>query len=343
MKAAGSAGFLGINKPQEYGGSGLDHSFAIVAAEEWGRSEPGGAAVGVGVQTDMSTPALAKHGSHELKKEYLTRAISGELIFCIGISEEGAGSDVASIKSAARSDGDDYVISGSKMWISNATQADVMVGLVNTSDGKPHRNKSLIIIPMDTKGVSVSPPFKKLGGHSSDTAQVFFDDVRVPKSNRIGEEGMGFIYQMQQFQEERMFAAAKAVVQLQRVVDLTCDYTGGRKAFGKPVRDNQVVYHKLAEMQTQIEALRSLTYRAVEAYARGEDVIQLASMAKYLTGRLAIDIPTNALQYWGGQGYMWENPVSKLMRDLRLIAVGAGANEVMLEIIAKQMGIFPKN
>ncbi|MBS0559337.1 MAG: acyl-CoA dehydrogenase family protein [Proteobacteria bacterium] len=341
FRKAGAAGFLGITKPEDCGGMALDYSFAVVAAEEWGRAKAGGIATAIGVQTDMATPAFARHGSAELKAEFLAPAIAGEMVACVGVSEEGAGSDVASIRSAARKDGADYVITGSKMWITNGTQADWMCMLVNTSDGPAHRNKSLIVVPMKAKGVTVARKLDKLGLRCSDTAQIFFDAVRVPQRNRIGEEGMGFVYQMQQFQEERLYAAAKMVSMLERAVAVTAEYTGERRAFGGRLRDNQAIYHKLAEAQAEIEALRALTWRAAEKYVAGEDVTQLASMAKFLAGRLGIEIPNSCLQFWGGQGYMTDAPINRIMRDARLTAIGGGANEIMLQVIAKTMGILP--
>ena len=339
FKKAGAMGFLGISKPEAYGGLGLDYSYSMIAAEEWGRALAGGVATALGVQTDMATPALAKHGSDELRSAFLAPAISGEMVACVGVSEEGAGSDVASIRTRAVRDGDDYVINGSKMWITNGVQADWMCLLANTSDGQPHRNKSLIIVPMKTRGVSVARKLRKLGLHASDTAQIFFDNVRVPVRNRIGEEGRGFVYQMEQFQEERLYAAAKAVSMLETAIAITVDYVRERKAFGKALIDMQTIQHKLAAMHSEVEALRAITWTAVDHYVTGGDVTEKASIAKYLAGKLALDIPTACLQFWGGQGYMWESRISRIMRDIRLTAIGGGANEIMLQVIAKQMGL----
>ncbi|MFM0245617.1 acyl-CoA dehydrogenase family protein [Paraburkholderia sediminicola] len=343
FKKAGDAGLLGITKPAAFGGMELDYSFSVVAAEEWGRAHAGGVTMAIGVQTDMATPSLARHGSDALREEFLTPAIAGDMVACVGVSEEGAGSDVANLKSYARKDGGDYIINGSKMWITNGTQADWMCMLVNTSnDNGPHRNKSLIIVPMKTPGVVIARKLKKLGMHSSDTAQIFFDDVRVPQRYLVGEEGRGFVYQMEQFQEERLYGAAKACSQLEQAIGTTVEYTRDRKAFGQSILDNQVVHHKLAEMMTEVEALRALTYRACELYVAGQDVNLLASMAKFKAGRLTSEIPSACLQYWGGQGYMWESRISRLMRDMRLTGIGGGANEIMLQIISKLMGILPR-
>ena len=339
FKKAGAAGFLGISKPEAYGGLGLDYSYSMIAAEEWGRALAGGVATALGVQTDMATPALAKHGSDALRREFLAPAISGEQVACIGVSEEGAGSDVASIKTRAVRDGDDYVITGSKMWITNGVQADWMCLLANTSDGQPHRNKSLIIVPMKTKGVEVARKLKKLGLHASDTAQIFFDNVRVPVRHRIGEEGRGFTYQMEQFQEERLYAAAKATTMLETAIAITIDYVRERKSFGSALIDMQTIQHKLAAMHSEVEALRAISWNAADLYIAGGDVTEKASIAKYLAGKLALEIPNACLQFWGGQGYMWESRISRIMRDIRLTAIGGGANEIMLQVIAKQMGL----
>jgi citronellyl-CoA dehydrogenase len=332
---------LGLTKPEAFGGQALDYSYAMVMAEELGHVNCGGVPMAIGVQTDMATPALARFGSDELRREFLTPAIAGDVVTCIGVSEVGAGSDVASIKTTARRDGDDYVINGGKMWITNGTQADWICLLANTSDGAPHKNKSLIIVPMQTKGVEIVRKLDKLGMHSSDTAQIYFDDVRVPARNRIGEEGHGFTYQMLQFQEERLWAAAKTLIGCERIINATIDYTRERTAFGKSILDNQVVHFRLAELQTDIELLRSLTYRACEMYVAGQDVTRLASMAKLKAGRLGREVADSCLQYWGGMGFMNETIVSRAYRDSRLSSIAGGADEVMLTIISKLMGTLP--
>ncbi|MDH3491309.1 MAG: acyl-CoA dehydrogenase family protein [Gammaproteobacteria bacterium] len=341
FKQLGQLGFLGITKPVEYGGMGLDYSYQIVFSEELGRVHSGGVSMAIGVQTDMATPALTKFGSDWLRREFLTKAISGEAVFAIGVSEAAAGSDVAAIKTSAKHDGDDYIINGSKMWITNSTQADYICLLVNTSDGPAHKNKSLIIVPTDLPGISFSDRLDKLGMRSSDTAQVFLDNVRVPRKHLVGEEGMGFQYQMMQFQEERLFAAAGNLKTMEYCINETIDYTRDREAFGKSILDNQVVHFRLAELQTEVEALRALVYDAVEAYVAGEDVTMKASMAKLKVGRLVREVTDSCLQYWGGMGYMWDNPVSRSYRDTRLTSIGAGADEVMLGIICKYMGTLP--
>jgi citronellyl-CoA dehydrogenase len=341
FKKLGNLGFLGLNKPVEYGGQGLDYSFALVMAEELGNIACGGVPMAIGVQTDMATPALARFGSDEVKREFLTPSISGDYVACLGVSEVGAGSDVASIKTQARKDGDDYLINGGKMWTTNGIQADWMCLLANTSDGPAHRNKTLICLPMKTKGVAIARKLDKLGMRSSDTAQIFFDNVRIPQRNRIGEENKGFSYQMLQFQEERLWAAACGLKGLERLIEQTIDQTRARQAFGKSILDNQVVHFKLAELATEIELLRSLVYRACELYVGGEDVTRLASMAKLKAGRLRREVSDSCLQYWGGMGYMNETPVSRAFRDGRLTSIGGGADEIMLTIICKLMGTLP--
>ncbi|TXL78858.1 acyl-CoA dehydrogenase [Vineibacter terrae] len=342
FKKLGDAGLLGIHKPVEYGGAGLDYSYALVMAEELGHINCGSIPMAIGVQTDMATPALARFGNDALRKEFLAPSISGDYVACLGVSEVGAGSDVASIKTTARRVGGDYVINGGKMWTTNGTQADWMCLLANTGDGSTHRNKSLICLPMKTKGVQVVKKLDKLGMRSSDTAQIFFDEVKVPVRNLIGQEGLGFTYQMQQFQEERLWGAISAVVGMERLINQTIEYTRGRKAFGRSLLDNQVIHFKLAELLTEVETLRSLCYRACEAYIGGEDVTMLASMAKLKAGRVVRQVTDGCLQYWGGAGYLWESPTARAFRDTRLASIGGGADEIMLQIICKHMGTLPR-
>ena len=343
FKKMGNLGLLGVNKPVEYGGLGLDFSYALAIGEALGYTHSQGIGMAISVQTDMATPALAIHGSDTLRRNYLAPAIAGDMVVSIGVSEAGAGSDVASLKTNARRDGDDYLITGSKMWITNGTQSDWVCLLCNTSEGASHKNKSLIIVPLREgnkrpKGVSIQK-IKKFGMWSSDTAQIFLDEVRVPVSNRIGEEGMGFIYQMQQFQEERLNAAARRLAAID-LIDQTADYLRNRTAFGKPLLQNQFIQYKLAELKTELEALRGLTYMACETYIRGADVTELASMAKLKAGRLSRDIADWCMQFQGGMGYTWENRVSRAYRDYRLGSIGGGADEVMMMVIAKKMGLM---
>ena len=342
FRKMGALGFLGLTKPVEYGGSGLDYSYSVAMAEALGHVHCGGVPMAIGVQTDMATPALARFGSDALRREFLAPTVAGEVVACLGVSEVGAGSDVASIRTRARKDGDDYVIDGGKMWTTSGTQADWCCLLANTGEGPPHRNKSLICVPMKTPGISVAKKIRKIGMMSSDTAQLHFDGVRVPQRFRIGEEGQGFVYQMQQFQEERLWAAANAIEGLMTCLDETVVYVRERKIFGQAVLDHQVVHFRLAELKTEIESLRALTYRATELYVAGQDVTELASMAKLKAGRLRREVSDACLQYWGGAGYLWDSPVARSYRDGRLGSIGGGADEVMLQIISKWMGTMPR-
>jgi citronellyl-CoA dehydrogenase len=349
FKKMGNLGFLGLTKPEAYGGAGLDYSYSVAMAEALGQINCGGIPMAIGVQTDMATPALARFGSDEVKKNFLAPSIAGDFVACLGVSEPGAGSDVASIKTTAKKDGDDYIINGGKLWTTNGTQADWMCLLANTSEGASHKNKTLICLPMrvDDKpmgklrpGIEIAKKIKKIGMNSSDTAQIYFDNVRVPQLYRIGEEGMGFTYQMMQFQEERLWAAARGPDGFMRLMNATVDYIRERKMFGQTVLDFQYVQYRLAELKTEIEALRGLTYMALEKYLRGDDVTELASMAKLKAGRLSREVADSLLQFWGGMGYTYENIVSRAFRDGRLGSIGGGADEVMLGIIAKHMGIL---
>ncbi|HUS28995.1 MAG TPA: acyl-CoA dehydrogenase family protein [Kofleriaceae bacterium] len=341
MKKAGRLGLLGVNKPEAYGGLGLDYSYQMVVIEEMGTCASGAVPMAMGVLTDMATPALARWGTHELKQEFLAPVIAGEQIASIAVSEVSGGSDVAALKTNARKDGDDYIINGSKMWITNAAQADWFCTLVNTSEGAPHANKSLVIIPAKAKGVEIGAKIDKLGMRASDTCPVFFENVRVPQRNRIGQEGTGFMMQMVQFQEERLYGAVSTLRGMEGVIDATIAYCKERTTFGQPLIDNQVIHFRMAELKTEVEALRALSYRAVEDYVGGADVTMLASMAKLKAGRLAREVADSCLQYWGGMGFTWDNVAARAFRDTRLLSIGGGADEIMLGIICKLMGILP--
>ncbi|MEO7106539.1 MAG: acyl-CoA dehydrogenase family protein, partial [Rhodoferax sp.] len=313
FKKMGDLGLLGIKYPAEFGGLGLDFSYCMVMAEALGECNAGGVPMAIGVQTDMCTPALARFGSDALRHEFLAPSIAGDMVGCVGVSEVGGGSDVAALKTTASKDGDDYIINGSKMWITNGMQADWCCLLANTSDGPAHKNKSMIVVRLDSPGVS-RQKIEKIGMHSSDTAQLFFDNVRVPQKNLVGQEGMGFMLQMLQFQEERLYGAAGSLRSLDRLIDQTIDYTRQRQTFGKPILHNQVVHFRLAELRTEVECLRALTYRAVELYVSGKDVTRLASMAKLKAGRLTREVADSCLQYWGGMGYTADNPIAQSYR-----------------------------
>ena len=349
FKGLGDLGLLGLTKPEAYGGSGLDYSYSLMMAETLGHIRCGGVPMAIGVQTDMCTPALARFGSDALRDQFLAPAIAGDMVGCIGVSEPGAGSDVSGIKSHARKDGDDYVISGQKMWITNSIQADWMCMLVNTGDGPVHKNKSLIMVPLRegprgklTRGVEVAQKLRKIGMNSSDTGLLFFDEVRVPQRYLVGQEGQGFIYQMQQFQEERLWASASGLLAMEDCIQQTIEWAQQRQMFGSTLIDQQWVQFKLAELQTEVEALRALTYRAAQMYMAGQDALQLASMAKLKSGRLTREVADTCLQFWGGMGFTWDNRVSRLYRDGRLGSIGGGADEVMLGIIGKTMGLIKR-
>lgn len=335
MARMGALGLLGITKPERYGGSGLDASFGAMLAYEMGWITSGGVALSIGVQTDMCTPALARLGSPELCEEFLRPAIAGERIGCIGVSEPDGGSDVASLKTTARKDGDDYIISGTKMWITNGVQADFCCLLANTSEGAPHKNKSLIVVPMNSPGVSVIRKIDKLGMAASDTAQLQFDEVRVPQKNRVGDEGQGFIYQMQQFQDERLWGALHACGVMRRALDCTYAYLSDRSAFGKPLIKQQYIAFTLAELETEWSALHALSWQGYAEVTSGQDATRTATMAKLMAGRLSRRLLDQCLQFWGGAGYASESEINRIFRDARLTAIGGGADEVMLQILTK--------
>ena len=338
FKKLGSIDLLGITKSKNYGGMGLDYSYGLAFAEALGQAWDLGVITAIGVHTDMATPSIDRFGTDELKSDFLAPAIKGEYVAALALSEVGAGSDLAAIKTSARTDGDDYVVNGEKMWITNAKQADFFCTLVNTSDEDSHKNKSLILIPASTKGVSVGNKIEKLGQITSDTAPVHFDNVRIPKRFCIGKEGQGFNIQMQQLQEERLFLAVSVITVLEKCINTTIEYCRDRTTFGKPVIENQQIHFRLAELQTEVEALRSLTYRACELFMSGKDMTYLASMAKLKSGRLCREVSDVCLQYWGGMGYTWENPASKIYRDGRLTSIAGGTDEIMLQVICKKMG-----
>jgi citronellyl-CoA dehydrogenase len=341
FKTMGDLGMLGLTYPEEYGGQGLDFWYTTIFCEELGKANASGVPMGITVHTDMCTPALAHFGSDGLKQQFLAPSIRGEMVGCIGVTEPDAGSDVASIRTRAESDGDEWVINGRKLYITNGTQADWVCLLARTSDEGGFRGMSLIIVPTNTPGFSVSRKLRKLGNHSSDTAALMLDNVRVPKANTIGPEGMGFILQMQQFQRERLVGAITTYSSLERTVRDTIAYTRQRCAFGQPLIDNQAIHFRMAELLTEIEILKQFCYAVVEKMVDGEDITREASMAKLKAGRLAREVTDSCLQYYGGMGYMEETPISRAYRDARLLSIGGGADEVMLGIICKLEGILP--
>ncbi len=342
FKKMGDLGFLGLNYPEAYGGADADIWFTVVLHEEISKTPMGGVPMAIAVQTDMCTPALAQFGSDYLKETYLAPAIRGDMVGAIAVTEPDAGSDVARIRTRADRDGDEYVINGSKMYITNGTQADWICLLARTSDGDDYRGMSLIIVPTDSKGFNVSRKLQKLGQHSSDTAVLSFDNMRVPVQNRIGDEGKGFYYQMGQFQIERLIGAIGATSAAEKAVRDTIKYAQERQAFGKPLINNQWIQFKLGELLTEIEATKQLNYYCaslVQARADDKEITRIASMCKLKAGRLGRQVADTCIQFFGGMGYMEETPISRYYRDARLTSIGGGADEIMLQIIAKLEGM----
>lgn len=340
FKKMGDLGLLGIVYPEVYGGMGLDYWYQVVMLEELGRAHCAGVPMAIAVQTDMATPALAEFGTPWQKETFLKKAVAGTAVFSIAVSEPDAGSDVAAIQTRAVADGDDYLINGSKMWITSGTQADYLTLLARTGDQPGVKGMSLIIVPTDVPGFSVSRKLEKLGNHSSDTAILTFDNVRVPQSHRIGPEGMGFMLQMKQFQKERLAGAVMGVSGMERILRLTIDYCRQRETFGRPLIDNQWIQFKICELLTEVEALRQLAYHCTRVLVAGGDMTKEVSMAKLKAGRLAREVADTCLQFHGGMGYVEEYPMARYFRDARLLSIGAGADEVMLGIIAKYEGIL---
>jgi citronellyl-CoA dehydrogenase len=342
FKKMGDLGLLGLTYPEKYGGGGVDYWYQVVFLEEIGRIPCAGVPMAIAVHTDMATPALAENGSEALKERFLAPAVAGDMVAAIAVSEADAGSDVAAIRTRATADGDDYVINGAKMWITNGRQADFLTLLARTGSEQGVTGMSLIIVPTGIPGLSVSRTLEKLGNHSSDTAILSFENVRVPQTNRIGPEGRGFILQMKQFQRERLAAVLLGVAGMERVLRLTINYCRDRNAFGKALIENQWIYFKLCELLTELEALRQLGYHCVRLYVAGLDITRDVSMAKLKVGRLARQVADTCLQFHGGMGYVEEYPLARYFRDARLMSIGGGADEIMLEIIAKCEGISPK-
>ncbi|GLZ44899.1 acyl-CoA dehydrogenase [Actinomycetospora sp. NBRC 106375] len=335
----GELGFLGLEYDPAYGGGGADHLFSVVLAEEIGRADAAGVGMAIAVQTDMATPSLARFGSEELKERYLAPAIRGEHVTAIAVTEPDAGSDVAGLRTRAVRDGDHWVIHGSKLYITNGVQADWLCLLARTSDEGGARGMSQIVVPTDTPGVSVSRTLDKLGNRCSDTAELSFDGARVPIANTIGREGRGFQQQMSQFQNERMVACYGRVGACERALDRTAAYLRNRHAFGGPLITNQYLSYQLAELYARVDMCRHYNYACAEAYMRGEDTSRFATIAKLAVGRLCEDVARTCLQYHGGLGYIEETWTARFLRDMRITSIGGGADEVMLQVIAKMHGM----
>lgn len=335
----GALGLLGLEYDSAYGGQDADHLYTVILREELGRIDAGGVPMSIGVQTDMATPSLHRFGSEELKQTYLAPAIAGTAVCSIAVTEADAGSDVARLRTRAVRDGDEWVINGSKLYITNGTQADWICLLARTSDEPGAKGFSQIVVPTDLPGFAVSRKLDKLGMRSSDTAELTFTDLRVPVTNTIGEIGRGFQQQMTQFQNERMSAAYDRVGGLQQALDRTRDYLKQRTAFGKALIDNQHVAFRLAELYARLDMLRQYNYACAEAYMRGEDTSRYATVAKLEIGRLSREVAATCLQYHGGIGYMEETWTARFLRDMALTSIGGGADEVMLQVLTKLDGL----
>jgi len=331
----GAVGLLGLEYDEAYGGMGAEHSFVVVAGEEMGRVDCGGVPMAIAVQMAMATPALHRYGSEELKAQYLTPAIRGEMVASIAVTEADAGSDVAGIRTRAERHGDEWVINGSKLYITNGTQADWLCLLARTGEG---RDMSLIVVPTDVDGVVVSRKLDKLGMWSSDTAELSFTDVVVPVTNTIGEIGRGFQQQMVQFQAERLITLYRHIGSIEQALDRTRHYLRDRRAFGQPLLANQHIQFTLAELSARHDMLRHYAYTAADAVCRGEDSTRFATIGKLLGARLQREVADVCLQFHGGIGYMAEHWTSRFFRDTRLDSIGAGADEVMLRILARMDG-----
>jgi citronellyl-CoA dehydrogenase len=332
-------GALGLEYDQDDGGQGADHSFTVVLAEELGRADCAGVPMAIGVQVAMATPALARYGSHELKQAFLAPAMRGEMVCSVAVSEPGAGSDVAGIRTRAVRDGDDWVINGRKMWITNGSQADWVCLLARTSDEGGYAGMSLIVVPTTTPGFSVGRTIEKMGNRSSDTAELVLDDVRVPVSYTIGEIGRGFQQQMAQFQDERMIGAYLAVAGARRAIDRTIDYLRERDAFGKPLLANQHLQYRLAELIADIDVLHEYCLATADRMVAGEDVTRMATIAKLKAGRLVREVADTCVQYHGGMGYAEGFWVERYFRDARIVSIGGGADEVMLRVLSLLEGM----
>ncbi len=334
----GELGLFGINHDPAFGGSGLDFWYVAAFCEELVRSRNAGLNMALMVQAQMATPIIGELGSDEQKREFLAPALAGTRIAALGVSEPGVGSDVANLKTTARRDGDDYVINGSKMWITNGTRADFITLAVRTG-GEGHAGLSLLTFPTDVKGFSVSKKLQKIGNLSSDTAILYFEDCRVPRRYLLGEENQGFVHVMTNFQGERLAAALTTVASMALMVEDAIHYGQEREAFGRPVVTFQVWRHKLVEHLTAIEAARRLTYFAVERFDRKERAVKEISMAKLFAGDLAQKVAYDCQQLYGGMGYIDETDIARAWRDIRLITIGGGTSEIMKEIIAKLSGL----
>ena len=337
-KKMGALGLLGIRYDPKYGGLGLDYSYHAVFLEELALCDNAGVCMGISVQTDMATPALHRFGSEELKQKYLVPAIRGEQVAAIAVTEPSAGSDVASIKTRAVRDGDHWVINGSKMYITNAATADWLCLLAVTDPEAGYGGFSQIVVPTDSPGFSYKL-LDKIGNKGSDTGLLFFDDVRVPVSNTIGDPQRGFQQQMMQFQDERMVPVVTSPVTSRQLWEMTLKHCQERIAFGKPLSKMQVNQFKFVDMLIQITAAQEMAYRCIRQMTRGEDATLDISMAKVFTTSVQQYVATTCVQLFGGAGYIYENPAARAFVDSRLVSIGGGADEVMKQVVAKMLRI----
>jgi alkylation response protein AidB-like acyl-CoA dehydrogenase len=335
----GELGFLGLDKPEAYGGQGGDYYTSLVLAEEIVHAHCGGLAMGLAVHTDMAMPPILAFGTEEQKQEWVVPAIAGRKILCLGITEPDAGSDVAGIKTTAKRDGDGYVINGSKTYITNGHRADVIVLVTKTDPNAGYDGFTLFLVPMDAEGVIREKRLKKLGMHASDTALLAFQDVHVPESAVLGQVGKGFYHIMWELQGERLIGAAGCVAGAQHVFDRTLQYAKERKAFGREIGRFQVIRHKFAEMATKIETARQLVYTTAWRFQNGEYPVREISMAKLYAARIAVEVADECIQIHGGAGYMVEYGIERVWRDMRLNRIGAGTDEIMLDVIGRSYGL----
>jgi alkylation response protein AidB-like acyl-CoA dehydrogenase len=337
----GELGFLGLDKPEAYGGQGGDYYTALVLAEEMAGAHSGGLAMGVAVQTDMAMPPILAFGTEEQKQQWAAPAIAGTAILCIGITEPDAGSDVAGIKTrAVRNEATgDYVITGAKTYITNGHRAHAIVLVTKTDPEAGYDGFTLFLVPMDSPGVIREKRLKKLGMHASDTALLAFQDVRVPESAVLGTVGKGFYHIMWELQGERLIGAAGAVAGAQSVFDRTLQYAKERQAFGRSIGRFQVIRHKFAEMATKIETARQMVYTTAWRFQNGEYPVREITMAKLYAARIAVEVADECIQIHGGAGYMQEYGIERAWRDLRLNRIGAGTDEIMLDVIGRSYGL----
>jgi citronellyl-CoA dehydrogenase len=334
FKQVGDLGLFGIRLDPKYGGSGLDWWATAAYIEGLSYTTSGAVNMAIMVQSDMTLPFIDDVGTPEQKAEFLAPAIAGDKMVALGISEPGGGSDVAAIKTRAKVDGDDLVISGQKLWITNGTRADFILLAVRTAEDR-YKGITFVLFPTNVKGFSVGKKLKKVGNLASDTAELFFDNCRIPKRYVLGEMNRGFYYVMENFQGERLVSAIGAVYAMERAIELAKAYGKEREAFGQPLGQFQVWRHKFAEMDTQVEAAKWLTFRALDLYNRKLKAIREITMSKLHTSDLSQRVMYDCMQIFGGFGYTTEYPISRFWRDVRLHTIGAGASEVMKEILAK--------